>query len=108
MRPEQLTSWADGSPPRDGTRHFVRVIRLRSALIDSVTDFALSCLDAVQDRIATELHIYYTGGLTRLPDQRQFADAAVGQDAGSPQELPDPAATLAALQRPDKDLGSAW
>jgi hypothetical protein len=106
MRIGQLTNWADGSPSDDSTRHFVRVIRLRSALIDSVTDYALSCLDAVQDRIATQVSSYYGGKLTRLPDQRQFRVVVTGEQAGSPDELPDPAAALAALWRPDKDPGA--
>lgn len=103
LRAEQLTNWAQGSPSDDGARHFVRVVRLRSALIDSVTDYALGCLDAVQNLIATQLHGYYNGQFTRLPDRRQFVAAVLGEHAGSPDEPPDPAAALTAVRRPDKD-----
>jgi hypothetical protein len=103
LRADQLTSWADGSPSDDGARHFIRVVRLRSALIDSVTDYALGCLDAVHSRIATQLYSYYNGHLTRLPDERQFAAAVLGEHAGPGDELPDPAAALTALSRPDQD-----
>jgi len=104
LRAEQLTSWAEGLPPDHGARHFVRVVRLRSALIDSVTDYALSCLDAVQDLLATQLHgLYDKGPTTRLPDERQFVAAVLGEHAGSPDVLPDPIAALTALRRPDKD-----
>jgi hypothetical protein len=103
LRADQLTSWADGSPSDDGARHFIRVVRLRSALIDSVTDYALGCLDAAQNRIATQLHSYYNGQLTQLPDERQFAATVLGEQAGPGDELPDPAAALTDLWRPDRD-----
>lgn len=103
LRADQLTSWADGSPSDDGARHFIRVVRLRSALIDSVTDYALGCLDAAQNLIATQLYSYYNGQLTLLPDEHQFAAAVLGEHAGPGDELADPATALADLWRPDSE-----
>jgi hypothetical protein len=103
MRPRQLTRWADGTPPDDLLRHFIRVSLLRSALIASVSDYAQGCLDAMDDWIATQLQDYYGGEFTRLPDGGRFAATVLGSTAGEPDEAPDPAAALAALRRPDRD-----
>jgi hypothetical protein len=104
LRAEQPTSWADGASTDESTRHFIRVLRLRSALIDSVTDYALGCLDAVLDPIAAELAtLYKSRPTTALPDPGQFVAGVLGRDADPTDESPDPAAALAALLRPDRD-----
>jgi hypothetical protein len=105
LRPLQLTRWADGTPPDGLLRHFIRVSLLRSALIASVADYAQSCLDAVDDWIATQIQVYYRSELARLPDGGRFAAAVIGSAAGEPDEPPDPAAALKALRRPDRDPG---
>lgn len=103
MRPKQLTRWADGTPPDDLLRHFIRVSLLRTALIASLSDYAQGCLDAVDDWMATQLQAYYGGELTRLPDGGRFAAAVLGSAAGEPDEPPDLAAAVTALRRPDRD-----
>jgi hypothetical protein len=103
LRADQLLGWAPGAAAGDGARHFLRVVRMRSAFIDSVTQHSLGYLDAVQGRIFDHVSASYEN--IRLPggtDQRQFIAAVMGQQTGSRDELPDPAGTLAALQRPDK------
>jgi dynamin family protein len=104
LRAEQPTSWADGASTDESNRHFIRVLRLRSALIDSVTDYALGCLDAVLDPIAAELAtLYKSSRTTALPDPGQFVAGVLGREADPADESPDPAAALAALLRPDRD-----
>ena len=106
LRPEQLMSWAPGAPSGDGARHFIRVVRMRSALIDSVARYALGFLDVVQSLIYQHLHARY--GAIRFPgggEQGQFIAAVLGERAGPREAPPDPAAVLAALQRPDKTAG---
>jgi hypothetical protein len=95
--------WAPGARQGDGARHFLRVVRMRSAFIDSVTQYSLEYLDAVQGLIFDYVSASYAD--IRLPggiDQRHFIAAVLGQQAGPRAELPDPAGALAALQRPDK------
>ena len=106
LRAERLASWAEGSPADEGARHFVRVVRMRSALIDSVTDYALSCLDAVQSLIFGAVDRTYSQQQRRLPDESQLVAAVLGRQPGVRDELPDPAGALAALRRPDKDSAS--
>jgi hypothetical protein len=106
LRAEQLTSWAPDAPVGDGARHFIRVVRMRSTFIDSVTQYSLDVLDAVQSQIFRQVtdsyqNINFPGGI----DQRLFIAAVLGQQAGPREELPDPAGALAALQRPDKAQG---
>lgn len=104
LRAEQLTSWARESPADESARHFVRVVRLRSALIDSATDYAFGCLDTVHALIAAQLHRLYSElPTTQLPNSRQFAAAVLGDHRGQADELADPAAALAELRRPDQD-----
>jgi len=103
LRAEQLASWAEGSPSDDSGRHFVRVVRMRSALIDSVTDYALSCLNAVQSLIFEQLRGFYSRQQRGLPDGPQLVAAVLGEQPGPRDELPDPAGALAVLRRPDKD-----
>jgi len=106
LRAEQLTSWAPGAPAGDGARHFIRVVRMRSTFIDSVTQYSLDVLDAAQNLIFryvsdTYQNISFPGGI----DQRHFIAAVLGPHAGPREEVPDPAGALAALQRPDKAPG---
>lgn len=106
LRAEQLTSWAPGAPVGDGARHFIRVVRMRSTFIDSVTQYSLDVLDTVQSlifRLVTDCYqnIAFPGGI----DQRHFIAAVLGPQAGPRDELPDPAGALASLQRPDKASG---
>jgi hypothetical protein len=103
LRAEQLASWAEGSPADEGAKHFVRIVRMRSALIDSICDYALSCLDAVQNLVFGQLDDAYRLQQDWLPDESQFVAAVLGQQSGSRDESPDPAGALAALRRPDKD-----
>jgi hypothetical protein len=107
LRAEQLTSWSPDALVGDGARHFVRVVRMRSAFIDSVTQYSLGFLDGVQGLIFKHVAASYEA--VRLPggiDQRHFIAAVLGEPAGPRAELPDPAGALAALQRPDKAAGS--
>jgi Dynamin family len=103
LRPKQLTSWAPGTPVSDGARHFIRVVRMRSTFIDSVTQYSLNVLDAIQGVIFRLLRSRYEGIRFRGSiEQRQFVAAVTGQPADTREKLPDPAGALAALERPDK------
>ena len=104
LRSELFLGWADEMPPAASARHIVRVLRMRSALIDSVTQYTLECLNAVQSVVYEMLRGYFTSPETKLPDsagQRLFKDAVVGEPGGETKPPPDPAADLAALRRPD-------
>jgi hypothetical protein len=108
LRAEQLATWAAESPAGETTRHLVRVLRTRSALIDSATEYAFRCLDAVQGRVVEQMQSRYDAPETQLPDgrqQRQFIAAVLGDQAGRRESPPDPAGALAALRRPDGVAG---
>ena len=109
LRAEQQASWADGGTADEITRHLIRVLRTRSALIDSATEHASRCLDAVQGRIVERLRGRYLRRDAQLPDgrqQRQFTAAVLGGHAGPREQPPDPAGALAALRRPEGASGS--
>jgi len=109
LRAEQQASWADGGTADEITRHLIRVLRTRSALIDSATEHASRCLDAVQGRIVERLRGRYLRRDAQLPDgrqQRQFTAAVLGEHAGPREQPPDPAGALAALRRPEGASGS--
>jgi hypothetical protein len=108
LRPELFLGFADEMPPTASARHVVRVLRMRSALIDSVTQYTLDCLNAVQSDVYDMLRGYYTSPETALPNsagQRLFKNAVVGEPDGERKPPPDPAADLAALRRPDEAAG---
>ena len=102
LRRQRPTSWAEGSTEAEGTRHFMHVLRMRSAFIASAARIALDSVDRFQTRVYQDLLLLYRDQVS-LPqgrDTTRFVTAVLGGRPDDTTEAIDPAALLAALRRP--------
>jgi hypothetical protein len=102
LRAGQAMPWSADWSGDESTRHVVRMLRIRSAFVASVTEQALAELEALQDLIYTALS--FNLGLIKLPEadeQADFIAALTGRERRPGQQTqPDYVAELDAITPP--------
>jgi hypothetical protein len=99
LRGHQATPWSADAVGDDAGRHVIRMLRMRSAFIASVTDIALSDLDDLQYEIHKLLQSLLTG--VRLPEgtrREAFIAAVTGETRSSSRAPVDHVAALDAIR----------
>jgi hypothetical protein len=110
LRTEQVPAWASDPPGDARARHLVRVLRLRSVLIEAAIHVALDDLDDLQNSIFLYLDRTYANRNFQLPSGSQrerFAAAVLGRSTDPTRPLLDPAEELAGLSRPPRSRARA-
>lgn len=107
LRRDQIPGWATDPPGGPGTRHVVRALRMRSALIEKVTEIGLEDLGLLLERVHLMLTEVYDDETMR-PNRHQI-DAYVAAVRGErPKAEPsDAAESLDAIKRPHDEAGGA-
>jgi hypothetical protein len=100
LRGDQIPGWATDPPAGPGARHVVRALRMRSALIEKITEIGLEDLSLLLEDVYQMLDELFTApGMRPSLDQIDAFVAAVRGDA--PQAGPsDAAEALASAARP--------
>jgi hypothetical protein len=99
LRGHQAAPWSADAASDDAARHVIRMLRMRSAIIASVTDIALSHLDDLQYEIHKMLHGLLTG--VRLPEglrREAFINAVTGETRSGSRAPVDHVAALDAIR----------
>jgi hypothetical protein len=106
LRRDQVPGWATDPPGARGTRHIVRVLRMRSALIEKVTEIGLEDLGLLLEEVHGMLKDVYEDEAMR-PD-RELIDAYVAAVRGGQAEPgpSDAAEALDSIARPGRLVGA--
>jgi hypothetical protein len=99
LRGHQATPWSADAADDEAGRHVIRMLRMRSAFIASVTDIALSDLDDLQYEIHKLLQGLLSG--VRLPEgtrREDFIAAVTGETRSSSRAPVDHVAALEAIR----------
>jgi len=110
LRRDQATPWSADAAGDDAGRHVIRMLRMRSALIASVTDIALSDLDDLQYEIHKLLQSLLTARvkLPEGPSREVFIAAVTGETRSGSRAPTDHVAALSAIRPATANWGAGY